>query len=266
MRGSSGGPAVSSRPWPARSSASPPIGCWRWGDVGAEVASAAARGMSSRGLASATALALALAAIAALEPSLDPGPASPFRHLYGAPVVVVALRFGAIGGGLAAIAAVLLQAPRLLAHLADAGLSAIVVDDLITYLTLLGLGPLVGALAGDARRQRRWYETLLATQRALADEAPLPAALARLRGVLLGRLPGADIALAVRDGPRLAVAGGETVGPGSAVGAGRGTGRPRLGPGPRAWPPPPRGPGLPPLGRGGADGAPGLGAVGGAGA
>ncbi|HEV8642933.1 MAG TPA: ATP-binding protein [Methylomirabilota bacterium] len=194
--------------------------------MGAEVASAAIRGMSPRALASAAALTLALAAIAALAPSLDPGPASPFRHLYGGPVVVAALRFGAIGGGLAAIAAVLLQAPRLLAHLADAGLSAIVVDDLITYLTLLGLGPLVGALAGDARRQRRWYETLLATQRALADEAPLPTALARLRGVLLGRLPGAEIALAVRDGPRLAVAGGETVGPGSAVAAVLDTGAP----------------------------------------
>jgi signal transduction histidine kinase len=44
--------------------------------------------------------------------------------------------------------------------------------------------------------------------------------------VLLGRLPGAEIALAVRDGPRLAVAGGETVGPGSAVAAVLDTGAP----------------------------------------
>src|SRR3989442_27233 len=128
MRGSSGGPAVSSRPSPARSSSSPPIGCWR-------------------------------------------------------------------------------------------------------------LGPRAGGLAGDARRQRRWYETLLATQRALADEVPLPTALARLRGLLLARLPGAEIALAVRDGPRLAVAGGETVGPGSAVAAVLDTGAPRfvpdVGAGPR---------------------------------
>src|SRR2546425_12196842 len=102
MRGSSGGPAVSSRPLPARSSSSPRIGCWRRGDVGAEGASAAAWGMSSRALASAAALALALGAIAALEPAPDPGPASPFRHPYGAPVVAAALRFGAVGRGVGA--------------------------------------------------------------------------------------------------------------------------------------------------------------------
>lgn len=178
----------------------------------------------ARAMTSAAALALALVGLAALAPSLDPGPASPFRHLFGAPVVVAALRFGALGGGLAAIGAVMLQVPRLLAHLADAGLSALVVDDLISDVTLLGLGPLVGALAAAARRQRRWYETLLATQRALADEAPLPTALARLRGVLRGRLPAAEISLAVRDGPRLVVAGGQSVVPGSAVAAALATG------------------------------------------
>src|SRR2546428_14049613 len=112
MRGSSGGPAVSSRPSPARSSSSLRIGCWRRGDVGAEVASAAARGESSRAPASATALALALGAIAALEPSLDPGPASPFRHLYGAPPVAAGLRFGPLRRGPRPSRPGLLPAPR----------------------------------------------------------------------------------------------------------------------------------------------------------
>jgi signal transduction histidine kinase len=161
--------------------------------------------------AAALAVGLALAALGAGVPGLDPGPASPFRHLYVAPVLAAALAGGAVAGALAAVVAVLLQVPRLFAHLEDAGLSAAAADDLVSDLILLVTGPLVGALAAAARRQRARYEMLLAAQRALAGEAPLPEALARLRAALLARLGGDALALAVPDGDRLTVAGAEQV-------------------------------------------------------
>src|SRR5262245_40324529 len=140
-------------------------------------------------------------------PALDRGPASPFRHLYALPVLGAALASGALGGALAAVAAVLLQAPALFAHLEDAGLTPLAVDDLFSDLTLIVMGPLVGALAGAADRQRSRYETLLAAQRVLAAEAPLPDALARLRATLGARLDGAQVALVVRDGESVVSAG-----------------------------------------------------------
>lgn len=163
------------------------------------------------------AIALAAVALAAAQTTLEPGPASPLRHLWAAPVLGAALRFGAAGGGLAAIAATVLQTPRLFVHLEDAGLSALAVDDLATVVTLAAAGPLVGALAGEARRQRERYDVLTAAQRALAEEAPLSVALDRLRAALRSRLPGSEVALAVLDGARVVVAGGDAVAPGSAV-------------------------------------------------
>lgn len=155
-----------------------------------------------------------------VQAAIGPGPGSPLRHLWAAPVLIAALRFGAPGAGFAAVAATLLQAPGLFASLQGAGLSAPVVDDLVTILSLLALGPLVGGLAGEASRQRARYETLLVAQRALDEAAPLPLALARLRGALLARLRGAEVALAVRDMGAIVVTGGPEMAPGSAVAAG----------------------------------------------
>jgi signal transduction histidine kinase len=148
---------------------------------------------------------------------LDPGPASSLRHLYLAPVLLAALRLGALGGALAALGAVLLEAPRLFAHLEDTGITALVVDDLISDVTLLVLGPLVGSLAAAARRQQARSETLLALQRTLAEEERLPVALERLRALLGARLGCSALALAVRAGEGLVVAGGTRVAPGSAA-------------------------------------------------
>jgi signal transduction histidine kinase len=159
----------------------------------------------------------ALLAVLSLTIRLDPGPASSLRHLYLAPVLLAALHLGALDGTLTGLGAVLLEAPRLFAHLEDAGFSALVVDDLVSHLTLLVLGPLVGSLAAAARRQRARSEMLLVLQRTLAEEERLPLALDRLRELLSERLGGAALALAVREGDGLVMAGGDRVAPGSAA-------------------------------------------------
>jgi signal transduction histidine kinase len=171
-------------------------------------------------------VALALVGLGGIAPALDQGPASPLRHLYVMPVLGAALTGGALGGALAAVAAVLLQAPALFAHLEDAGLTPLAVDDLFSDLTLLVMGPLVGALAGAAARQRARYETLLSAQRALAESAPLPGALARLRTVLEARLDGAAVALAVREGESFVVTGARGIAPRSPAARVIETGRP----------------------------------------
>lgn len=182
--------------------------------------------MSVRAQAAVLTVALALVGLGGVAPALDDGPASPVRHLYAVPVLGAALTSGALGGALAAVVAVLLQAPALFAHLEDAGLTPLAVDDLFSDLTLLVMGPLVGALAGAAARQRSRYETLLSAQRALAEEAPLTGALARLRAVLAARLDGAAVALAVRDGEGFVVVGARGLAPGSPAARVIETGRP----------------------------------------
>jgi len=162
-------------------------------------------------------LAFLFVGLGALAPMLDPTPASPLRHVYVLPVLAAALRFGLVAGGLAAVVAVMAQAPRLLSHLEEAGLTASAVDVLIGYVLLLGLAPLVGALAAAARGQRARYETLLAVQRVVAEERPLPETLDHLRALLTERCAAAALVLVVRDGDRLALAGGDRLRPGSVV-------------------------------------------------
>ncbi|MGH7314515.1 MAG: sensor histidine kinase [Candidatus Rokuibacteriota bacterium] len=162
-------------------------------------------------------LALVLVGLAALMPLLDPAPASPLRYIYVLPVLAAALRSGLLGGTVAAGVAVMAQAPRLFAHLEEDGMTAAAVEELIGYVTLLGVAPLVGALAGAARRQRARYETLLAVQGVVAEERPLPETLHRLRELLAGRCGAAALVLAVRDGDRLALAGGDRLLPGSVL-------------------------------------------------
>ena len=86
------------------------------------------------------------------------------------------------------------------------GPSADVLEGLVTFAMLLGSGVLSAALAVGVRRQRGRFETLVAIQRSLEGEVPLPVALVRLRACLDARLD-AQVGLAVRDGTRVAVAG-----------------------------------------------------------
>ena len=156
-------------------------------------------------------VAAALVAVTALIALDESGPASLIRHAYLVPVVAAALRFGAVGGGLAAATAALLSAPLLLPEIERSGLTDEAVEGLVTFAVLGLVGVLSGALRGRAGRHRRRYEILVTIQRTLAGEAPLDQALARLRAALADRLRVDEIALVARDGERLAVAGGECV-------------------------------------------------------
>ena len=159
------------------------------------------------------ALVLAVITLAIAHSGADA--ASPWRHAYHVPVVVAALRYRN-GGTLAALAAVLLYAPFVLPAIEREGATPAVLEGLLTFALLLGVGTLSGALAGGVRRQRARYEMLATVQRALDGDTPIDLAVARLRACLQGRL-GATVGLAVHDGTRLVVAGGARVARGSAV-------------------------------------------------
>jgi signal transduction histidine kinase len=153
----------------------------------------------------------ALILITALLALEDGGPASLLRHAYLAPVLAAALRFGALGGGLAAAAAVLLSAPLVLPAIERSGLTSETLEGLMTFVVLGLVGVLSGVLWGRAGRHRRRWEILVTIQRALAAEAPLDVSLARLRAALAERLHVDELALVARDGGELAIAGGERV-------------------------------------------------------
>ncbi|PYN74298.1 MAG: hypothetical protein DMD96_30660 [Candidatus Rokuibacteriota bacterium] len=164
-----------------------------------------------------TLVAALLAAVTALLALDGAGPASLFRHAYLVPVVVAALRFGALGGTIAAAAAVLLSAPFVLPEIERSGLTSEASEGLMTFAVLALVGVLSGALRTRAGRHRRRYEILVAIQRTLADAAALDVALVRVRTALVPRLRMDDLALVARDGDRLVVAGGDRVAPGSLV-------------------------------------------------
>jgi two-component system, OmpR family, sensor histidine kinase KdpD len=161
------------------------------------------------------AIALALAVITLAIAHSGADAASLWRHAYHVPVVVAALRYGG-GGVVAAVTAVLLYAPFVLPALEREGATPPVLEGLLTFALVLGVGVLSAALAGVARRQRARYETLATVQRVVDGDTPLDLALARLRACLQSRLDAA-VGLVVHDGGRLAVAGGATVARGSAV-------------------------------------------------
>ena len=162
-------------------------------------------------------VAAALVVVTALIALEGVGPASLLRHAYLVPVLAAALRFGAVGGGLAAAAATLLSAPIVLPEIERSGLTGEAIEGLVTFAVLGLVGVLSGVLRGRVGRHRRRYEILVTIQRTLADEAPLELSLARLRAALADRLRVDEIALVAFDGERLTVAGGEGVSDGSLV-------------------------------------------------
>jgi signal transduction histidine kinase len=158
-----------------------------------------------------TLVAAALAAVTVMIALEDGGPASLLRHAYLVPVVAAALRFGAVGGGLAATGACLLSAPVVLMEIERSGLTTEAMEALATFAVLGLVGVLSGVLRGRVGRHRRRYEILVTIQRTLADVAPLDLSLARLRAALADRLRVDEIALVAVEGERLAVAGGGRV-------------------------------------------------------
>lgn len=174
------------------------------------------------------ALAASLVAVTVLTAGAPIEMVSLLRHLYFVPVIAAALRFGVVGGGVTAAAAVLLQAPRVFAAIERGGLTRPAAEHLVTFMALLLAGTLVGRLASYGEAQRRRSETLLAVQRALVEEAALEIALERLRACLAARLAVDAVALVVRHDDRLAVAGGGPLAAGSLAALVLATGVPRF--------------------------------------
>jgi len=141
----------------------------------------------------------------------DVSPSTPWRHLYLAPVVLIAVRFGVAGGLLAALGAALAFGPFVLREIEGHGPTRAAAEGVLTLVVLAVSGAVVGSLAAGARRQRERYETLRAAQRALAEPAPLGRVAARLAALLTRRL-GVDAAGLVLDEGHV-VAGAETLDP-----------------------------------------------------
>jgi signal transduction histidine kinase len=170
-------------------------------------------------------VAVGLGLVAAVLAATDSRQPSALRHAYLVPVLAAGLRFGVAGGGLGALAAVLLESPRLFVHVEREGLTPAIVEAGITLASLPALGCLVGGLAQEARRQRGNYGAVLAAQAALAGEDSLAVALVRLRAALGLRL-GADVAIVARDDSRLVTAGPVSLDPESPALTALTTGRP----------------------------------------
>jgi two-component system, OmpR family, sensor histidine kinase KdpD len=162
-------------------------------------------------------IAAALAAVTVLVALEGGGASSLLRHAYLLPVLAAALRFGTVGGALAAMTAVLLSAPFVLPEIERSGLTAEAVEGLVTFAVLGLVGVLSGVLRTRAGRHRRRYEILVTIQRTLADEATLDVSLTRLRAALATRLRVDQIVIVARDDERLMVAGGDRVAEGSLV-------------------------------------------------
>jgi signal transduction histidine kinase len=130
------------------------------------------------------------------------------RHAYLFPVLAAALAWGASGGIVAALVAVLLDAPFVLPRIEQTGMTASAVEGLATFVILLALGAVTGGLVTWARRERARYALVVSLQGTLSDEPSLPGALDRLRATLAKSLPATDVALVVREGSECATASG----------------------------------------------------------
>jgi signal transduction histidine kinase len=123
------------------------------------------------------------------------------RHAYLVPVLAAALAWGISGGAVAAIIAILLDAPFVLPRIEQTGMTAASVEGLATFATILALGTLTGGLVSWGRRERDRYDLVITLQRSLANQCSLSEALGRVRDALVEALPATDVALVVRDGP-----------------------------------------------------------------
>jgi signal transduction histidine kinase len=162
-------------------------------------------------------IALALAAVTAGVAVADAAAAALLTYAYLVPVVMAACRSGLAGGLASAVGALLLAAPWVLPDIEWMGISAPTAHTLVTFALLLGAGVTVGALADQARAQQARCELALGVPRLLGGDAALETALGRLRAWLERRLGASGVALVVREGDGVIVAGGDGVAPGSVV-------------------------------------------------
>jgi len=116
---------------------------------------------------------LALAAVAtgiAIEGTSQP---SALRHLYLVPTVWAALTTGARGGALTGLIAGFLQAPLALPAIERMGLSPQSVDGLVSMVTPLALGCVVGQLVDQSRARAVRLQAGLGLQRSLSRDISL---------------------------------------------------------------------------------------------
>lgn len=102
-----------------------------------------------------------------------PGPPSVLRHLYVVPTVWAALALGARGGGLTGLIAGLLQAPFTLPVIERLGLASESIDGLISLVTPLAFGWVVGRLVDQSRGRAVRLRAVLDLQRSLSRDLSL---------------------------------------------------------------------------------------------
>ena len=119
-----------------------------------------------------------VAALAAVMVLTGQGADSVLRHLYLIPTVWVAVRRGAVAGGLIGALAGLLHAPVVLPAVERHGLTSQTLDGFLSLGLPVLTGLLVGHLAAAACARAARLAAVLAIQRRLAEPGPLQAALA----------------------------------------------------------------------------------------
>lgn len=116
---------------------------------------------------------LLLAAITAGMVADGPGPPSALRHLLLVPTLWAALSSGAVGGGLIGLGAGLLQAPLALPAIERVGLTSPAFDGLVSLVTPVAFGWLVGRLMDESRGHAARLRAVLQIQRSLSCGGPL---------------------------------------------------------------------------------------------
>jgi signal transduction histidine kinase len=111
----------------------------------------------------------AITAAIAVEGSPLP---SALRHLFLVPTLWAALTSGALGGGLVGLIAGLLQAPFTLPAMERLGLGDRSVDGLVSMVTPLAFGWVVGGLVGQSRARAGRLQAVLELQRSLSRDIP----------------------------------------------------------------------------------------------
>lgn len=158
---------------------------------------------------------LGFGAVTAALVWMGAGPASGFRHLYLAPTLWAALRFGGLGGGSGGLLAALLYAPFVLPAIERDGLTAEAVEGLISLALFLFVGSVTGALARRARTRAARVQLLLSLQGALTGGERLRDLLEEVVRQLQTALEAEAVAIVLAGGAEPTVAARGAEGPGA---------------------------------------------------